>query len=210
MKQILLLPLLILLAGCGTTTTNYNATEAFINHAQGADNFTATYTMSAQGTSMTQTLAIKGDNFLLQAQDPTTGVRSMMIIKDKELISCADQTGEWLCYSFGEASYEENEYSMSTRMAQLKEGIKEYNITKAQSKTIAGTKTECFNIQGTEVKQTICYTPSNVPLYLEVTTAQGSSTQEAISYEDDIGKEAFNPPATPQEVQEEELNNLIK
>lgn len=110
-------------------------------------------------------------------------IETRTIFRENEMITCRKEES-WKCYSITapRAPPRENTALNMT-----------LNITRAPSRTIAGTKTECY----TAFNTTNCYSKEGILLYSATHGPAGSMIEEATSYALTIPAGVFTPPATP-------------
>ncbi len=163
---------------------------------------TASYDGTSETTQMTQYLKGKSMRMDVKGSQDGTSYEARTFILPNEFITCNKQDATWTCMKIDAPEDEQSSDLASKYAAEGDAFWEQYQVFNEPDRTIAGTKAKCFKmafaIQGegsfTEIG---CYSAEGVPLYIEVSTPQGSNIMKATSYKTSVSASDLTPPATP-------------
>lgn len=155
-----------------------------------------------QTMSSTMTQYMKTDK-KMRTDVALDGMESRMYIVDDTYTSCTKYSADWSCMQFtDDGSTEELE------MVEVEENIEErpddYDVVEDGTKVVAGITAECYKIAEKNENSVIryCFANDGAPLYVYVSSPEGTSEMTATSYAKSVSDSDFKLPAEPKSFEE--------
>lgn len=142
-------------------------------------------------------------------------VQSRIYILGKDMITCSDQEGKWVCYKF---TGEEDTKTPEESMEEMEDNIASSSVTRIGDRVIAGMNARCYKLtmtlkdpdSQTRLQElgmdtwegTYCISNDGTPLYSESKSEGVSMVMEAKTYRASVSESDLVPPAEVVDMQD--------
>lgn len=115
---------------------------------------------------------------------------------DKSYV-CIDADGEQTCLELSRGTQSPFPIpgdEITETVSDFEDDADQYSVTVADSRVLAGTSAECFDIDGPDGIGTMCFSADGVMLLMELDGPEGSYRMEATEYRTGVSDADFEPP----------------
>mgnify|MGYP005840539119 CR=1 FL=1 len=157
---------------------------------------------NGQEFSGTMTQYFKGAD-RIRMDSETMGVESRVFMEETKYTMCSKQNNEWTCFEIdGDEATSESDSVRND----VEKNIKEWNIKKIASRTIAGATATCYKTSKDDNSVEYCFSKEGVPLYIKTEGKESGVTfmseLTATYYSLSVSESVFEKPASSQSMED--------